>query len=66
MAGHGPLGLVNEKINAMRIGCGPQGNADDKSDNWLAGTWKGSLDQFRMYATALTAAEVTALYTGKK
>lgn len=64
--GHGPLGLVNEKINAMRIGCGPQGNADDKSDNWLAGTWKGSLDQFRMYATALTAAEVTALYTGKK
>lgn len=64
--GHGPLGLVNEKINTMRIGCGPQGNADDRSDNWLASTWKGSLDQFRMYATALPANEVTALFTGKK
>ncbi|MDD2244371.1 MAG: LamG domain-containing protein [Dysgonamonadaceae bacterium] len=64
--GHGALGLVNDKINSMRIGCGPQGNADDKSDNWLASTWKGSLDQFRMYGTALSATEVNALFTGKK
>lgn len=64
--GHGAIGLLDSKINSLRIGCGPQGNADDTSDNWLASTWKGALDQFRMYGTALTESEVKALYTGKK
>lgn len=64
--GHGALGLVNDKINTMRIGCGPQGDANDKTDNWLASTWKGGLDQFRMYGKALTAAEVNELFVGKK
>lgn len=65
-AGHGALGLVNDEINTMRIGCGPQGDASDVSDNWLASTWKGQLDQFRMYATALTEVEVNELYASKK
>lgn len=64
--GHGALGLVNDKISSVRIGCGPQGDANDVSDNWLASTWKGGLDQFRFYATALSAADVSALYTAKK
>lgn len=64
--GHGALGLVNDKINTMRIGCGPQGDANDKTDNWLASTWKGGLDQFRMYGKALTTAEVNELFVGKK
>jgi hypothetical protein len=65
-AGHGALGLANDKINSVRIGCGPQGNASDVSDNWLASTWKGGLDQFRMYATALTPAEIAELYSARK
>ncbi len=64
--GHGALGIVNDKINAMRIGCGPQGNVNDESDNWLASTWKGGLDQFRMYANVLTANEIGELYNAKK
>ncbi len=64
--GHGALGLVNDKINSMRIGCGPQGDAKDVSDNWLACTWKGGLDQFRMYGKALTASDISQLYSGKK
>lgn len=64
--GHGAVGIVNDKINSMRIGCGPQGGANDESDNWLASTWKGGLDQFRMYAEALTANEITELYNAKK
>lgn len=64
--GHGALGLVDAKINSMRIGCGPQGNADDKTDNWLASTWKGGLDQFRMYGTALSSTDVSDLFSGKK
>lgn len=63
---HGALGIVNDKINAMRIGCGPQGDANDESDNWLASTWKGGLDQFRMYAKVLTANEIGELYNAKK
>jgi hypothetical protein len=62
---HGPIGLADSKVNSVRIGAGPQGNADDTSDNWLASSWKGGLDQFRMYGTALTVAEITALYTKK-
>jgi hypothetical protein len=65
-AEHGALGIVNEKINAMRIGCGPQGSTSDESDNWLASTWKGGLDQFRMYDKALTADEIGELYNAKK
>jgi len=63
---HGAIKLIDSKLASMRIGCGPQGDANDVSDNWLACTWKGSLDQFRMYNTALTAAEVTALFTKKQ
>ena len=65
-AGHGPIGLVDSKVNSVRIGAGPQGNAGDTSDDWLRSSWKGGLDQFRMYGTALTAAEVAALNSGKK
>jgi len=62
---HGAIKLVDAKIAAVRIGCGPQGTATDVSDDWLRSTWKGGLDQFRFYGTALTAAEVTALFTKK-
>ncbi|MGC4103460.1 LamG domain-containing protein [Ferruginibacter sp.] len=36
------------------------------SKNTWMNNWDGSIDQFRLYGTVLTAAEVNALYTGKK
>lgn len=56
---HGAVNLDDSKITSLRIG-GPCG-----SDGWMS-SWLGGLDQFRMYSTALTAAEVTTLYSKKK
>ncbi|MFV0606528.1 MAG: LamG domain-containing protein [Niabella sp.] len=62
--GHGSINFDDTKISEMRIGCGP--NNDATGDDWLASSWKGSLDQFRLYGTALTAAEVLQLYNNKQ
>lgn len=64
-SGHGPINFDNNRIAEMRIGAGP-GAATEENDDWLSSTFKGGIDQFRLYGTALTAAEVSALYTGKK
>jgi len=56
---HGDVNLDNSKITSLSIG-GPCG-----SDSWMS-SWLGGLDQFRMYSTALTANEVTTLYSKKK
>lgn len=61
---HGAINIDNSKISEVRLGCGPQNNF--AADDWLSSTWKGNLDQFRMYSKALTAAEVTDLYTNMK
>ncbi|MBK8086769.1 MAG: LamG domain-containing protein [Chitinophagaceae bacterium] len=61
---HGDINIDDSKISEMRIGCGPGTGYD--TDDWLSSSWKGSLDQFRMYNTALTGAEVMVLVTGKK
>ena len=63
---HGAINLVDSKIAGFRIGCGPQGDQTDVSDNWEASTWKGGLDQFRMYNTVLTADEVNTLFVNKQ
>ena len=60
---HGPINIDNSKISEVRIGGGPGDNLE--TDDWLSSTWKGSLDQFRLYSAALTAAEVSALYASK-
>lgn len=62
---HGNVNLDASKITGLRIGNGPQAQ-NSTGDNWLASNWKGGLDQFRMYGTALTAAEVKSLYTNKE
>lgn len=62
--GHGNINLDDSKITALRIGAGPGTNYN--TDDWLSSTWKGGLDQFRMYGTALTATEIKALFTDKK
>ena len=60
---HGNINIDNSKISELRIGAGPGTNYN--TDDWLSSTWKGDLDQFRMYSTALTAAQVSALYASK-
>jgi hypothetical protein len=63
-AGHGNINLDAGAIREMRVGAGPKDDLD--TNDWLSSTFKGSLDQLRMYSTALTAAEVQALFVGKK
>jgi hypothetical protein len=60
---HGPINIDNSKISEVRLGAGP--GTSYNTDDWLSSTWKGELDQFRMYSTALTAAQVMALYNSK-
>ncbi len=61
---HGNINFDNAAIAQIRIGAGPSDNFD--SDDWLAASFKGQLDQFRLYSTALTAAEIQELFAGKK
>lgn len=60
---HGALRMTTSKISEFRIGAGPSNSY--ASDDWLACTFKGGLDQLRLYSIALSAAEVQALYNGK-
>ena len=65
-AGHGDIKFDNSKITEFRIGRGPRNDGDaDGAGGWVQSTWKGELDQFRLYSIALTPAEVTALYNSK-
>jgi hypothetical protein len=61
---HGAVKMNNDAITEVRIGAGPQNNID--SDDWLSSSFKGAIDQFRMYSSALTVPEIQALVTGKK
>ena len=63
-AGHGALNLATTKISEYRVGAGPSNNF--ASDDWLAASFKGGIDQLRMYSVALTAAEIQALYASKR
>jgi hypothetical protein len=69
-AGHGAISLEPSKITSLKIAAGPQEFSQDDikngADDWLKNSWTGSLDNFRMYSTALTAAEVQLLVTEKK
>lgn len=55
--GHGALTVVADKVSGLYVG--------GKTTDW-GQSWMGSLDQFRLYGEALTAAEVKALYDEKK
>lgn len=64
---HGPLDLLNDKIAEFRIGRGPRNDTDgDGPSGWLQSSFKGQIDQVRLYSTALTQAEITGLFAGKK
>ncbi|WP_315819447.1 LamG domain-containing protein [Paraflavitalea speifideaquila] len=61
---HGDINIDDSKISEFRIGCGPSSNFD--TDDWLSSTWKGGLDQFRFYNTALSASDVNNLFKNKQ
>jgi hypothetical protein len=62
---HGNINLDNGAISEFRIGSGPDPDNNINSDIWLSSTWKGNLDQFRLYSVALPAAEITSLHARK-
>lgn len=65
-AGHGDINIDDSKITQFRIGRGPREDDDaDGAGGWVQSSWKGELDQFRMYSIALTAAEAVTLYNSK-
>src|SRR4030095_3680998 len=65
--GHGAIRLSTSKIGEYRVGRGPRNDNDgDGEAGWLQSSLKGSMDQFRLYSTALSASEVQALYNGKR
>lgn len=67
---HGNVELEPSKIIGLKIGAGPQEFTNEQiaagASDWLKNSWTGGIDQFRMYATALTAAEVQTLFSKKK
>lgn len=62
---HGDVNFDNSKVTGFKINGGPQ-TPGETGDSWLQNAWKGGLDQFRLYGTALTAQEVMSLYTNKE
>jgi hypothetical protein len=60
----GPVDLTSAK-KLILGGWNKHGAADGPTDDWIK-TYTGSLDQFRLYNKALTAAEVQALFTNKQ
>jgi hypothetical protein len=61
---HGDININNGTISEMRVGAGPGTSYD--TDDWLSSTWKGELDQIRLYNSVLTQAEINTLFTTKK
>lgn len=65
--GHGAMRLAASKVVEYRVGRGPRNDGDgDGEGGWLQSSLKGSLDQFRLYGTALTADQVRQLFTTKQ
>lgn len=60
---HGNINMNETTAKSFRIGAGPQ--TINTSDNWLGSTWKGGLDQFRLFKAALTAGEVKSIFDAK-
>lgn len=66
-AGQGAIRLSQSFISEYRVGRGPRNDNDgDGEAGWLQSSFKGKMDQLRFYGKALTAAEVTALFTAKQ
>jgi hypothetical protein len=60
-SGHGAENIDASLVQGIDIG----GNRNVKDMGW-GQHWEGGLDQFRLYGKALSATEVSALYSGKQ
>lgn len=60
----GPVDLSTAK-NLVLGGWNKHAGLAGPTDGWIS-SYTGAMDQFRLYGKALTAAEVSALYTSKK
>ena len=58
---HGAANMDDTKITGLDIG----GCRNIPNMGW-GQSWDGGIDQFRLYSKALSAAEISALYTGKQ
>ena len=62
---HGDINMDATTATEFRIGAGPKEVNTDTSDDWLRSTWKGGLDQFRLFNTALSASEIKNIFDSK-
>ncbi|AYO57480.1 hypothetical protein CO230_04695 [Chryseobacterium sp. 6424] len=67
---HGNIVLEPSKITGLKIGAGPQEftaqEISNNGDDWLKNSFVGGIDQFRMYSTALSQAEIQTLFNQKR
>lgn len=62
---HGNINMNETTATSFRIGAGPKDVNNDAADDWLRSTWKGGLDQFRLFNAALSASEVKSIFDAK-
>ncbi|TXT27869.1 MAG: hypothetical protein FD136_2074, partial [Chitinophagaceae bacterium] len=65
--GGAPRGAVDftKASNLVLAGWNKHASVTGPTDDWIS-SYKGAMDQFRLYSKALTATEVSALYNGKQ
>jgi Concanavalin A-like lectin/glucanases superfamily len=65
--GGNPRGAIDfsKATSLILAGWNKHGNAQGPTDGWIS-SYSGAMDQFRLYKKALTASEVSALYTSKR
>ncbi|MES2848808.1 MAG: LamG domain-containing protein [Bacteroidota bacterium] len=61
---HGDINIDKDAITELRIGAGPGTGYD--TDDWLTSSFKGSLDQVRMYSTDISVSEIQSLFVNKQ
>lgn len=65
-AGHGAIHLTPSSVfNLVVGGMNKHVSLPGPTDDWME-SWKGGLDQFRLYNKALNASEVQALFTNRQ
>lgn len=62
---HGSINMDVTTATEFRLGAGPKQVNNDTADDWLRSTWKGGLDQFRLFSKALSASDIKNIYDSK-
>ncbi len=62
---HGDINMDAATASEFRLGAGPKEANTDTADDWLRSTWKGGLDQFRLFNTALSASDIKNIFDSK-